>query len=175
MNLDSITELWDSEIPIIEYSEADFEGRSASLSVYDTNDVYRLTLEQLSAATGLGPMESFDFGVRLYIAALCDIHEYDIRRDFDQVRLVPPRGWLHDNRDTFPTVSIPIEQNDSDPQQFCPGSPHTVRSMIHACLSEYDMHEGLSDFDRAAITFLVDLFEGYRIEAAIERPRLHER
>jgi|GEM_PF-6947935 len=180
--MSTITSWWDDETDIAEYTEADFGSRTATLSIYDQRGIYKHVLEGMSDELGFHPKEVADVCIRLYIAALADAHSKsrDIRRDFEQTILVPQRGWLAEEHNRLPRIDVNVIETADTNRQITPSSTETVREMINSCIDEYDMHEGLSDFDRAAVTFVVDLLDPETrsiddIDDLLDRTRLHLR
>jgi len=170
--MDSITELWDQDLDVAEYTSADFQGRHASLSVYDSTGVYRNTLDELSELFGLDAMEVADFAVRVYVAAAADGRDISLHENFEQVRLVPPRGWVQAHRDGLPRYKGEVEGRSLGPNergQFNPSSTEMVRDMIRWINEQHDVHSGLNETTKAAITFVVD---GYNLGGDLLETRL---
>lgn len=168
--MDDVTELWDDSTDVANYSNADFEGRRATVSIWDKGGFYRDVLAHVGTAFDCSPHLALDVCIRLYLAHISETHDGAIHDAFEQTRLIPPRGWLDAHVGELSSVNVPVEDcgdRDVDPQ-YNPATSETVAQMVTYACNSLDVATGPSQFAMQAVTYVVG---GYSDDG----PMLHNR
>ena len=153
-----VNDWWEDTVDIRETGDADFESRREPITIYDRDGVYRTLVERLGAEYDLNRSTMTDFTIRVFLAHVLDMKDVlDVRNEFDQTVLVPPRGWVGEQNELFPVVDSDV---DPDPikeptdRHYVFSTTPTVRAMVETLIEEYDFYEGKSDFTQKAIKFM---------------------
>lgn len=156
-------ELWNDTVDIAETTTADFESRNRSANIWDPNSVYRNIATAMSQQWDMHRSEALDYCLRVYIGYYCDTLE-DCRDVVDQTMLVPPKGWVRDNKSGLPTVdaSINREPIGSDGRrQIIFQTTESIYEILTTIVESDDSYENGDDFIKEAITFVFDGYESF--------------
>lgn len=165
--MDDVTEWWDDATDVATYTSADFEGRSSAIAMWDPGHFYRNVCDDIGDTVDCSRHYVVDLCVRLYLAHVSERHDGWVHENFDQTRLIPPRGWLEANVSELPTVDLdlstcgdPSNHRDNVDSQYNPGTAPTVIEMVNAVRGRFDdVPEKQSDVAKRAITYLSDGYE----------------
>jgi len=166
-------EPWEDAVDIADTLVGDFDGRNTSINTWDEKSVYRNALDQFATQIDTSRSIVGDFAVRIYIAYLYDHDEQitDRRDEYEQKRLIPPRGWFDDYRDELPLIDPTIEvkhiSNDRKKQCTFQTAP-IVHDIIGDIIDSDNRWDNYSEFIKSALSFTFNQYES-------EEPLFHER
>jgi hypothetical protein len=144
----------DMDVGVADMGNADFENRTESVSVWDTDGTYRACSQSLADHWGTTVPKAIDRALRLYLAKLIDDGEFDVTREYyEVVTLIPPHGWVDEHIDPPLVTDVP-EIKDGD-GSVVPSVPPTVSEMIDTAV-ERGVFESRTEFARTTLGWLVD-------------------
>jgi len=164
MIMNSPIELWEDTVDISDTTVADFEKRNRSINCYDPEKTYRSVIKPYADECETSMSIITDFAIRVYVAHLCDSYEdiECVRDVIDQTRLVPPKGWIQENKSRLPTTAYEIERNhieDESERQMTLQTSESVHTMITKLTDQTNRWENYSGFVKEAISFMANEFE----------------
>ena len=92
---DDIDKLWAENVNVAKMKNADFERRTAKLSLYDSSGEIHALLSSMVDHYRMNRSEMVDQAIRIYLAHLIDTHDElsDLRDKYEITVLIPPNGW----------------------------------------------------------------------------------
>lgn len=141
---------WDDVVDIRDMTEADFERRNATMTVYDASGEMPQILDALCDEYDLSESAMIDRCVRVYLAYVIDtVSDHSCRERYNVKALIPPEGWIAEYATDCPVLDV--EPPTGEPWQSSPSTTPTVKDMVRAALNHENVQtDQLGAFVKAA-------------------------
>lgn len=133
-----VTEPWEDDVPIAEYTAADFQSRNAGVGVGRTNVHIREYIVPLTQREGTHPSVAMDRAIRVTLGRWIDAGELpNFRQSFNTAVQLPPAGWDAD-------VQPVAEGERVTDTPITPSTTPVVRDMLEVTVAE-TAYESIAD------------------------------
>jgi hypothetical protein len=125
-----VTDPWEDDVPIAEYTAADFQTRNTTVNITKDAVKAREYIVPLVQREGTHPSVAMDRGIRVTLGRWIDAGELpNLRQSFNTAVQLPPTGWDADVQ--------PVSQGDRVTEPYVtPATVSVVRDMIEVTVAE---------------------------------------
>lgn len=125
----SVREPWSEDVDVTEMGDADFEKRTASLSVWDKDGTYAQLADSLAEYWEVDRPSAIDRAIRLFLAKSVYDGTFVFDRDAYEIGvLIPPRYWVADHIDA-PVTDVTADIGEGE-RSVVASIPPTVDQLI---------------------------------------------